>query len=796
MRGPDMTERCYHCGEPLPPDPPMVLLDGNQHPVCCHGCAGAAQWIRDAGLDDYYRLRATEGLPVDLTALDYSAWDREDVQADHSRNVDRGREMTVLVEGMQCAACAWLIDKALSREPGVVEVQPNAVTGRVRIVWDPACAPLSGALRRLASLGYRPHLAPGQALERERQRERRDLLIRLGVAGLGSFQAMMFAEALYLDFDNQMPLATREFFRWITLLVSTPVVFYAGWPFIAGMRREASLGRYGMDTLVASSILLAYSASLIETVRGGPHVWFDAAVMFVFLLLAARVVERLARQRANAAVDTLARAQPALAWRLRPDGSREQVPLKALSSGDILAVGVGETVPADGTLLDEAGEFDEALLTGESAPVTRAAGESVYAGSVCRHAPAKVAVERTGADTRLADLVRLVEKAQAGRPRLAEIGDAIAAKFVPALFICAAVVALVWWWVEPGRAFEVTLAVLVVSCPCALSLAIPAALGAAQGSLARMGVLSLRPDAIDALARADHLLIDKTGTLSQGRPRINRIQSLSYDNPETALTLAASLERDAGHPIAQAFAQLALTLKPASALRAVPGQGVEGIIDGRLLRLGRAGFAAGANDDGAIWLGDGDSALARFEIDDPLRPDAGDAIQALRTLGLEPEVLSGDGAKAVAALADQLGLGHASARQSPEDKLARLRALQAAGGVVAMVGDGINDAPVLAGADVSLAMADGAPLAHRSADLVLTSPRLMRLPDAIALARKTRRIIHQNLLWALGYNLLALPLAALGMVTPWLAALGMALSSLLVTLNAIRLAKAPKPPSP
>lgn len=788
-----MTGRCYHCGEPLPPDPPMVLLDGDRRPVCCQGCAGAAQWIRDAGLGDYYRLRASEGLPVDLAALDYSAWDREDVQTDHSRSVDSGREITILVEGMQCAACAWLIDKALSREPGVLEVQPNAVTGRVRIVWDPARAPLSQALRRLASLGYRPHLAPGEALERERRRERRDLLMRLGVAGLGSFQAMMFAEALYLDFDNQMPLATREFFRWITLLVSTPVVFYAGWPFIAGMRREASLGRYGMDTLVASSILLAYFASLIETLRGGPHVWFDAAVMFVFLLLAARVVERLARQRANAAVDTLARAQPALAWRLLPDGSREQVPLKALSPGDMLAVAVGETVPADGTLLEEAGEFDEALLTGESAPVTRAAGESVYAGSVCRHAPAKVKVERTGADTRLADLVRLVEQAQAGRPRLAEIGDAIAAKFVPALFVCAAVVALVWWWIEPGRAFEVTLAVLVVSCPCALSLAIPAALGAAQGTLARMGVLSLRPDAIDALARADHLLIDKTGTLSQGRPRIGRIQVLADHSPEAVLLLAASLERDAGHPIAQAFARQTLKLKPATALRAVPGQGVEGVIDGRLLRLGRAGFAAGAYDDGAIWLGDGDTALARFEIDDPLRPDAGDAIRALRTLGLDPEVLSGDGAEAVAALAGQLGLGHTSARQSPEDKLSRLRALQASGGVVAMLGDGINDAPVLAGADVSLAMADGAPLAHRSADLVLTSPKLMRLPDAIVLARKTRRIIRQNLLWALGYNLLALPLAALGMVTPWLAALGMALSSLLVTLNALRLAQAPKP---
>ena len=798
----DPGHTCFHCGEPLPPQPPTLVVDGVERAVCCHGCAGAVEWIRDSGLGDYYRLRSAEGRAVDPLSHDYSAWDREDVLADHSRAHPGGREITVLVEGMRCAACAWLIGKALEREPGLLDAQPNAVTGRVRIAWDPTRTPLSRLLGRLAALGYRSHLAPGEALERARRHERRDLLIRLGIAGLGSLQAMMFAEALYLDFDGTMPLPTRDFFRWVTLLVSTPVVFYSGWPFISGMLREFRLGRHGMDTLVAVSILLAYLASLVETVRGGPHVWFDAAVMFVFLLLAARVLERLARQRAGAVVDTLARAQPALAWRIRADGGREQVPLKAIRPGDVLAVAVGETVPADGELLDESGEFDEALLTGESTPVARPAGSAIFAGSVCRHAPARIRVERTGADTRLADLVRLVEQAQAERPRLAEIGDAIAARFVPALFLCAALVALAWTYHAPDRALEVTLAVLVVSCPCALSLAIPAALAAAHGAFAGMGILSLRADAIDSLATVDRLLIDKTGTLTLGRPRLLTADAQMAveigQDPATILRWAAALERDAGHPIAEAFRSAEGSLGSTGTatvrnLRAKPGQGVEGEVDGHVLRLGRADFAAGRPDDGTLWLGDGNRALARFEIEDPLRADAAEAVVQLRRLRLEPELLSGDGPDAVATIAGRLGLGLAHARQGPEDKLARLRDLQARGHRVVMVGDGINDAPVLAGADVSIAMADGAPLAHRSADLIATSPRLLRLPQAIMLARTTRRVIRQNLAWALGYNLIALPLAAAGLVTPWLAALGMAASSLLVTVNALRLARIGSP---
>ncbi|MBW8369004.1 MAG: heavy metal translocating P-type ATPase metal-binding domain-containing protein, partial [Arenimonas sp.] len=308
---------CFHCGDALPDSPPTVTLEGVTHPVCCHGCGAAAQWIRDAGLGDYYRLRSdADGARVVADAGDFLSWDRADIQSGHVLSTPQGNEITVVVEGMHCAACAWLIDRALLREPGVLEVGANAITGRVRLGWDPARTPLSQLLVRLAALGYRPHLAQGEAAERERRRERNRMIARLGVAALGAPQAMMFAEALYLDTAGEMSVPTRDFFRWITFLVSTPVVFFSGWPFIAGMVNELRNRQPAMDTLVASSVLLAYFASLVETLRGGTHVWFDAAVMFVLFLLAARFLEQMARRQASARLDTLARAQPALAWRI------------------------------------------------------------------------------------------------------------------------------------------------------------------------------------------------------------------------------------------------------------------------------------------------------------------------------------------------------------------------------------------------------------------------------------------------------------------------------------------------
>jgi Cu2+-exporting ATPase len=789
LSGTAPRDRCYHCGEALPTAAPQRVFEGESRRFCCNGCAAAAGWIHDAQLGDYYRLRSEEGGRVALLASDLSAWDREEVQQGHAREVPGGREITLVTNGMRCAACAWLIDRALRQEPGILEVSANAITGRIRLLWDPAVTRLSQPLQRLAALGYRPGLARGEAVERARRVERRRWLLRLGLAGLASLQAMMFAEALYFDVRGQMPLPTRDFLRWITFLISTPVVFYAGWPFLEGAWRECRGRRLGMDTLVASGMLLAWGGSVIETLRGGPQVWYDTAVMFVFLLLLARLLEQRARAMASAQVDTLAQACPALATRERPDGSSETVPLARLAVGDIARVAAGDALPADGQLLEAPASFSEALLTGESRAVTRQPGTVVYAGTLCLDQPVRLRVTGIGPATRLSTLTRLVEQAQAHRPRVARLADQVAGWFVLALLFTAVLVYARWHFTAPERAFEVLLCVLVISCPCALSLSVPAALAAAHGYLARIGVLATRPDALEALAQATDLVFDKTGTLSTGQMEIASISTHRGSAREEALALAAALERDSRHPIASAFTEVPIT-RTATGVQEYPGQGIEGEIESRRLRLGTAPFAAGRGDDGALWLGDGEQPLARFELRETARSDSGHVLAQLSASGLRLHLYSGDDERTVATFAARFGLADFAGRLSPADKLDRVRTLQAQGRIVAMVGDGLNDAPVLAGANVSFVMAEGAPLAQQAADFVLTQASLQRVPDAVALARRTQRIIQQNLAWAVGYNLLALPLAATGQVTPWMAALAMVVSSLTVTLNALRLTRA------
>lgn len=783
---------CAHCGEPAP-RAVRVTVDGTEHAYCCHGCAGAAAWIASEGLGDYYRWRRVPGPRVEAMD-DYGDWDREEMLEAHSEAVDGGRTLRLALGGMHCAACAWLVDKALRQAPGVLDVQANAVDGRLRLRWDPARTPLSTLLQRVGRLGYRPALLASPGREAEQRRERRRQLIALGIAGLGTLQAMMFSEALYLDTAGEMSEATRDAFRWVTAAVSAPVVFLAGAPFLRGAWAEWRMRLPGMDTLIGGGILLAWLGSLFETLRGGPQVWFDAAVMFVLFLLAARFLEARLRDANTARLDAIAGAQPAMAWRLRDNGL-EAVPARELVIGDLVQVGTGHALPCDGTVEGDDVWVDEALLTGEPTPHRRRHGDPVLAGSHVHAGTLRLRATAVGASTTLSHIARHVAQAREQRPAIAGWAETIARRVVVATLGLSALVAIVWLLVEPSNAFPATLAVLVATCPCALALAVPAAIARAQSRLLARGVLALGPDALPRLAAIDRVAFDKTGTLTVGEPQLLDTRSLGALAPETVRGIAARLELGVAHPLAKAFGN-APEGRPADAVHLHPGEGVEGRIEGVSWRLGRRRFAVPAAspdtpDDGGLWLSREGQLEARFEVDDAPREDAAATVAALASDGMAPRILSGDADARVAALGERLGIdaAHREARLSPDGKLAALRTLQAAGHRVLMVGDGVNDAAVLAAADVSAAMASGASLAQRQADLVLMGSRLEPLHDALRLARQTQRIVRQNIVWAVGYNALMLPLAAVGIVGPGLAALGMALSSLAVTANAWRIGR-------
>ena len=798
-----MSTVCFHCSEPIPAGASFVARIGvREESTCCVGCKAATEWIASLGLSDYYRLRDTPAERA-TEAADFSAWDRPQLQRMYVRDASNGdSEAVVLVGGMRCAACSWLIERALRDLKGVREVSINPAAKRLQVAWSREATALSTILSALARLGYTPHPLDAQSLDMLAVHEARTAMKRMIVAGLGMMQSMMYAVALYAGAFEGMNPATRDFFRWLGLLVTTPVVFYAAQPFFFGAIREMRARSVGMDTTIALAIGLIYIASLYETIRGGRAVYFDSASMFVFLLLGGRYLEMGGRQRATDIVDALARLQPALAQRRRSDGLLETVGVHELEIGDVVVVASGEGIPADGTILTDDCEVDESLLTGESSARLRRRGEVVVAGSVARSGPSEIRVSHVGANTTLSGIVRLISRAQSQRSRAALMGDRIAANFVVGVLFLTALTASIWCAIDPSRAFAAALAVLVVSCPCAFALSVPIAYLRAASSLARMGVLIPRPDALEKLARIDHIVFDKTGTLTENRLELTRVEIVDNRSKADCLRIAAALEASCTHPLASAIREAAnpyaQQLPRCESVCTVAGDGIEGIVAGRRYRIGREPFALGlgadegrtdASDD--VVLADETGILARMHFRETLRADAPGAVAALRAQGLHVALLSGDSANRVAAVCARLGIEDFHSRMSPADKLAFLQRLRARGARPAMVGDGINDAPVLSGADVAIALGGGAQLAQSSADIVLASDRLDAIAASRTLAQRTLGILRQNLYWAFGYNFLCIPLAALGYISPWLAAVGMSTSSLLVVLNSLRIKPLP-----
>ena len=792
---------CFHCGLPIPDGVDCrAVVDGEPRAMCCPGCAAVAELIVASGLADYYRYRQEPGAPQqdrsvealrELLRYDQPALQRG-VVSDEGAD---GRRVTLALRGLRCAACAWLIERHVQRQPGVVEMRVNLAAERAELRWREGDTHLSTLLAEIDRLGYAAQPYRPDLQEQARRDEYRGALRRLALSGLGAMQVMMFAVGLYAGAWQDISPEYRDYLRLVSALVTVPIIVYAARPFFSAAWRDLRNRRLGMDVPVALALAIAFTASVVATVLRRGEVYFDSVGMFVFLLSLARFLEMRARHRAQAAVEGALRRPPAHATRL-VDGRDEVVAAAELMPGDRVLVRPGETVPADGVVAAGRGWVNEAMLTGEQWPRARQPGDGVIGGTQNGESPLEVTVERVGADGVLAGIQRLVDRAGAEKPPVARLADRVARVFVPGVLLLAVVVATAWWRVDPEQAVWVTLSVLVVSCPCALSLATPAALTAATGGLLRRGLLITRPHVLEGLHAATHVVFDKTGTLTEGRFRLLRTVPAGAGDAAAALLVARALEGRSGHPIARAFAADGATAAVAEAV-AVAGLGVEGVVGGARYRIGNPGWAlelAGAAppappDVESMWilLADARGAVAWFALEDAPRPEAVRAVRALRERGLVVQLLSGDPSAAVARLAERLGVDVAVRGASPEDKLRHVQALQAAGAVVVMVGDGVNDAPVLGAAQVSVAMGGGTDLAMSRADAVLLREDLVVLPEAVALAHRTRRILRQNLGWAVAYNAVALPLAALGWVTPWLAALGMSGSSLVVVLNALRL---------
>jgi len=798
---------CYHCGLPVPEASPFrASILGEPRDLCCHGCQAVAESIVDNGLEDYYRYRTEmpqsveELVPEELRKLDL--YDHPEVQKSFVHETgEHLKQASLILEGITCAACIWLNERHLKQIPGVHDVSVNYASHRARISWDESRVKLSAILAEIRKLGYQAHPFNAQQQEERRQERRKGDIRRLAVAGISSGQVMMLAVALYAGDVQGMEHATRELLRWFSLLLTAPAILYSALPFYNSAWRALMHRQVNMDTPITLGVLAGFFGSVWATLQGDGVVYYDTITMLVFFLLGARFLERSAREKSVEAAENLLRLVPAMAMRVGADQQHELVAVHELAIGELILAKPGETIAADGVVEEGESNADESLLTGESRPLPKSPGDRVYAGSINYESPLLIRVSGVGEQTILAGIARLLDRAQAQKPRLAQMVDRLASWFTYILLVLVAVVGWYWWRIEPAKAFEIMLAVLVISCPCALSLAAPAAFAAAGSHLVKRGVLLTRGHALETLARATHFIFDKTGTLTLGKPVLLRTVATGGKSAEAYLSLAASLEQASEHPLAQSFLQAAegRDLPVVSNSENLPGKGVTGTIDGQRYSLGNVGMnpALAAQcrlevDDippGAtlVWLSDNERVLAAFVLADTLRPQAVEMISQLRQRGLRVSILSGDSADAVAHHAQVLGVDDWQADLGPEQKLAALQRLQQKGEVVAMVGDGINDAPVLAGAQVSIAMGSGTQMARTSGDIVLLTENLLEIEHAVTTSRFGMNVIRQNFGWALGYNLLAIPFAATGFISPWLAALGMSVSSLVVVLNALRL---------
>ena len=795
---------CYHCGLPVPPDSHFhVVIGGVERPMCCPGCEAVAQTIINIGMESYYQHRtavepgaqsAADLVPEYLQEL--SDWDNPSLQQPYVHATENEhKEVTLMVNGITCAACVWLVERHLNSQPGVDACQLNLGSHRARLVWDPAVTSLSKILNAIAQVGYKAE--PYNPLRQEDQikKENRQAMMRLGMAGLGTMQVMMYTTGLYLGaFDGIDPIY-GTFLRWVSGIVCTPVFFYSAWPFYVNAWRALRARHLNMDVSVSLALIIAFVSSWWSTWTHGPEVYFDSVSMLTFFLLIGRFFEMKVRHKSQQTSIRLSHSNIQTARKLDDNNQVTLIPAQQLQVGDRVLVKAGETIPGDGRIIEGASSVDESMLTGEYLPLSKKPDDPVTGGTLNVDQPLTVEITCDQKESTLSTLRRLLDRAESEKPSTTLLADRIARHFVAAVLVIAAVVFGYWQIHAPQNAFWILLSVLVVTCPCALSLATPTAITAATAALANNGFLATRSHTIESLRSVTDVVFDKTGTLTEGRFTLTEVITLANEDLSSVKALAATLEKVSEHPIARAFHQLD-TARDVSNIRIVPNEGIEGNWQNHRLRLGKPGFAAAdaasipaVPDRSGQWilLAQDATPLAWFRIEDRIRPDAKRLVEQLTQDGKRCHILSGDASGHAREVAHQLGIKLVHDNATPEGKLDYLRKLQQEGRRVLMLGDGLNDAPVLAGADVSVAMAAGSDLAKVAADGVLLGQSLMPVAYVLRLVRLTYRIMKQNLAWAVIYNVLALPVAAAGLVPPWASALGMSASSLIVVVNALRI---------
>ncbi len=806
MNSTDTEHKCYHCGLDVPDNSHyQVTIFEQQRSMCCPGCLAVAQAIVDNNLTQFYSHRTTNSNTAASDSIDivkqFELYDNDILQDAFVTHNDKLNEASLMLEGIVCAACVWLNEKHVNALAGVAEFRINYSTHRAYVIWDNDIIKLSDILKEILNIGYQAHPYDASQQQHLIEKEHTQALWRIAIAGLGAMQVMMFAVAMYaadasvFDMDDSL----RNLMRWVSLVFASPVVFFAAQPFFKSAYRDLKRFQLGMDVPVSIAIIAAFSASVWATVTHQGEVYYDSVTMFTLFLLSGRFLEMRARHKAGFIAEQLIRLLPTIVTRV--DGNNHEIISRSeLKPGDCVLVKAGETVPADGVIIEGQSLLDESIITGESQAIEKSLDELVIGGSINTANPIIVRIEKVGTDTVIAGITRLLERAQAEKPKIAKLADTTAAWFVSALMLITCAVG-VWWYInDASRVFEIVLAVLVVTCPCALSLATPAAMTAITGKLTHFGILTTRSSALETLAKVTHVVFDKTGTLTYGKPKLINTKHYSNLAEKDVFRITAAMTQFSEHLLSnELYSEYKdyIDGTECASFQNYIGRGISGIVDGTEYILGNALFIQQqlnlncfdkhSDSNSVVFLASSNNVIARFDFNDVIRDDAIETIQMLKQQSIKTILLSGDDDQVTKNVAKQFEFDSVHGNCKPEDKLNLIHVLQENNAIVAMIGDGINDAPVLAGAQVSMAMGSATQLAHASADMILLSNKLIQIPFAIKMSKKTMTIIKQNITWAIVYNLIALPLAAMGIIAPWMAALGMSASSLIVVTNALRL---------